>query len=68
VANVAAAVTVTTGNIPATAIGAALAPGNAGLYQIAVEVPGAVADVDQPVIAQVAGVQSPANVLLSVKR
>jgi uncharacterized protein (TIGR03437 family) len=68
VASVAAAVTVTIGSLPATVIGAALAPGSAGLYQIAVQVPGTLSDGDQPVIAQVAGLQSPANVLLSVKR
>jgi uncharacterized protein (TIGR03437 family) len=59
---------VTIGNIDATVIGAALTPGNAGLYQIAVQVPASVPDGDQAVIAQVAGMQSPSNVLLNVKR
>jgi len=61
-------VSVTIGNVAATVIGAALAPGNAGLYQIAVQVPVSLPDGDQPVIAQLAGMQSPSNVLLSVKR
>ena len=68
VANVASTVTVTIGNLPATVVGAALAPGNAGLYQIAAQVPASIADGDQPVVAQVAGMQSPPNVLLTVKR
>jgi uncharacterized protein (TIGR03437 family) len=61
-------VSVNIGNVAATVIGAALAPGNAGLYQITVQVPVSVPDGDQAVIAQVAGMQSPSNVLLSVKR
>uniref|UniRef100_Q02C86 Uncharacterized protein n=1 Tax=Solibacter usitatus (strain Ellin6076) TaxID=234267 RepID=Q02C86_SOLUE len=61
-------VSVTIGNVAATVIGAALAPGSAGLYQIAIQVPPSAQDGDQPVIAQVAGMQSALNVLLSVKR
>jgi uncharacterized protein (TIGR03437 family) len=68
VASVASPVTVTIGNIPATVIGCALAPGNAGLYQVAVQLAASIPDGDQPLIAQVAGMQSPSNVLLSVKR
>jgi uncharacterized protein (TIGR03437 family) len=68
VAAVTAPVTVTIGNLPATVIGAALAPGSAGLYQIAVRVPASVADGDQPVVAQVSGIQSPANALLGIRR
>ena len=68
VSNVSNTVTVTVGNIAATVVGAALAPGNPGLYQIAVQVPDSVPDGDLAVVAQVSGVQSSSNVLLSVKR
>ena len=68
VCGVVSPVSVNIGNVAATVIGAALAPGNAGLYQITVQVPVSVPDGDQAVIAQVAGMQSPSNVLLSVKR
>jgi uncharacterized protein (TIGR03437 family) len=67
-ANVANPVTVTIGNIAATVTGAAISPGNPGLYQIAVQVPASVPDGDLPVVAQVNGVQSSSNVLLNVKR
>jgi uncharacterized protein (TIGR03437 family) len=67
-AYVANAVTVTVGGVPATVVGAALAPGNAGLYQIAVQVPSSVPDGDLPLLAQVSGIESPSNVLLSVQR
>jgi len=67
-ANVANPITVAIGNIAATVVGAAISPGNPGLYQIAVQVPASVPDGDLPVVAQVNGVQSSSNVLLSVKR
>jgi uncharacterized protein (TIGR03437 family) len=67
-AAVANTVTVTVAGAPATVVGAALAPGNAGLYQIAVQIPASVADGDQPLVAQVSGIQSPSNVFLSVQR
>jgi uncharacterized protein (TIGR03437 family) len=67
-AYVANTVTVTVAGVPATVVGAALAPGNAGLYQIAVQVPGSVADGDQPLMAEVSGMASPSNVFLSVQR
>ena len=67
-ANVANPVTVTIGNIAATVVGAAISPGNPGLYQIAVQVPSSAPDGDLPVVAQVNGVQSSSNVLLNVKR
>jgi uncharacterized protein (TIGR03437 family) len=67
-ANVANTVTVTIAGVPATVVGAALAPGNAGLYQIAVQIPSSVSDGDQPVVAQVSGSNSPSQVLLSVQR
>jgi uncharacterized protein (TIGR03437 family) len=68
VANVANLVTVTIGNIAATVVGAAIAPGNPGLYQIAIQVPDSVPDGDLEVVAQVSGIQSSSSVLLSVKR
>ena len=67
VANATSTITVTIGNTPATVIGAAIAPGNAGLYQVAIQVPGTIADGDYPVAAQVSGMQSPTG-LLVVKR
>jgi uncharacterized protein (TIGR03437 family) len=54
------------GNIPATVLAAVLTPGNAGLYQIAVTVPPNAPAGDLPVIASIAGVQSPSGVLLTV--
>jgi uncharacterized protein (TIGR03437 family) len=68
VSNVSNTVTVTVGNIAATVVGAAIAPGNPGLYQIAVQIPASAPDGDLAVVAQVSGVQSSSNVLLSVKR
>ncbi len=68
VANVTSPVTVTIGDLAANVIGAALAPGNAGLYQIAIEVPPAAPDGDQAVVARIGGVQSPAGAYLSVKQ
>ena len=67
-ADVANPVTATIGNIAATVSGAALSPGNPGLYQIALQVPASVPDGDLPVVAQVNGVQSSSGVLLNVKR
>jgi uncharacterized protein (TIGR03437 family) len=57
---------VTVDEIPATVIGAALAPGYAGLYQVAIQIPATAPDGDLPVIATVNGVQSPGNTLISV--
>jgi uncharacterized protein (TIGR03437 family) len=68
VANVANPVTVTIGNIAAPVAGAAITPGNPGLYQIAVQVPAGAPDGDLAVVAQVSGIQSSSSVLLSVKR
>src|ERR1035438_3642215 len=68
VANLASPVTVTIGNLAAPVVGAAIAPGNPGLYQIAVQVPAAAPEGDLAVVAQVGGVQSPSSVLLSVHR
>jgi uncharacterized protein (TIGR03437 family) len=68
VANLANPIIVTIGNIAATVVGAAISPENPGLYQIAIQVPGSVPDGDLAVVAQVSGIQSSSNVLLSVKR
>ncbi|HXS97448.1 MAG TPA: IPT/TIG domain-containing protein [Candidatus Limnocylindrales bacterium] len=57
---------VTINNTPATVYGAALAPGSAGLYQIAVQVPPTLADGDWPIQANIGGVSSPAGTILSV--
>jgi uncharacterized protein (TIGR03437 family) len=59
---------VTINNVPATVYGAALAPGFAGLYQIAIQVPGSLADGDWPVTASIGGVQTPGGMVLSVRR
>ena len=56
---------VTINNIPAMVFGAALAPGFAGLYQIAIQVP-AVPDGDWPIQATIGGAQSPTGTVLSV--
>jgi uncharacterized protein (TIGR03437 family) len=58
---------VTINGIAATVYGAALAPGYAGLYQVAIQVPPALADGDWPVKATIGGVQSPTGVVLSVQ-
>jgi uncharacterized protein (TIGR03437 family) len=60
--------TVTIDNIPAKVFGAALAPGFAGLYQVAIEVPASLADGDWPVLAAIGGVESPTGVVLSVRK
>jgi uncharacterized protein (TIGR03437 family) len=60
-------VTVTVGDIPAHVYGAALAPGFAGLYQIAIQVPVSAPDGDLPVVATVSGTQSPARTLITVR-
>jgi uncharacterized protein (TIGR03437 family) len=61
-------VTVMINNTPATVFGAALAPGFAGLYQVAIQVPASLADGDWPIKASMGSFQSPDGVLLSVKK
>ena len=58
--------TVTVNNTQAIVYGAALAPGSAGLYQIAIQVPSNLADGDWPIQASVGGVLTPAGTILSV--
>ena len=58
--------TVTIGNTPVLVYGAALAPGSAGLYQIAIQVPSTLADGDWPIQASIGGALSPTGIVLSV--
>jgi len=66
-------VTVTINNIPATVYGAALAPGYAGLYQVAIQVPASLANGDWPIVATIGSValfdvtSSPGGVILTVQ-
>jgi uncharacterized protein (TIGR03437 family) len=62
----ASSATVTIDNISAIVYGAALAPGSAGLYQIAIQVPTTLADGDWPIQASIGGTQSPTGVVLSI--
>jgi uncharacterized protein (TIGR03437 family) len=65
--NTANAVTVTVGGVAATVYGAALASGYAGLYQVAVQIPVALANGDYSVIATLSGAQSPSSTLITVQ-
>ena len=58
---------VSVNGVAATVLGAALAPGLAGLYQVAIQVPGGLADGDWSVLAAIGGVSSPSGVILSVQ-
>jgi uncharacterized protein (TIGR03437 family) len=58
--------TVTIDNVSATVYGAALAPGFAGLYQVAIQVPVSLSDGDWPVVASIGGVSSPDGMVLTV--
>jgi uncharacterized protein (TIGR03437 family) len=60
--------TVTVNNIPATVYGAALAPGFAPLYQVAIQVPTSLADGNWQVLASIGGVTSPAGMVLTVQQ
>jgi len=62
----ASAPTVTIDNTSAIVYGAALAPGSAGLYQIAIQVPTTLADGDWPIQASIGGALSPTGIVLSV--
>ena len=59
---------VTINNVPATVFGAALSPGAAGLFQIALQAPDTLADGDWPVQVTVGGAKSPASAILSIHR
>jgi uncharacterized protein (TIGR03437 family) len=56
---------VTLGSTPLQVFGAALTPGSAGLYQIAVQLP-MVTDGTYPIQASIGGVQSPASTTLTI--
>lgn len=66
--NTANQVTVTVGGATATVWGAALAPGSAGLYQVAITIPTTLANGDYPVVATVGGAQSPSSTLITVQQ
>jgi uncharacterized protein (TIGR03437 family) len=59
-------VSVMIGSNAATVYGAALAPGFAGLYQVAIQVPASLSNGDYPVVATINGAQSPNTTLLTV--
>jgi uncharacterized protein (TIGR03437 family) len=56
-------VTVTVGGVSAQVYGTALAPGFAGLYQVAIQIPASAPDGDLPVIASINGVPSPSSLI-----
>jgi uncharacterized protein (TIGR03437 family) len=61
-------VSVTINGAAVNVIGAALAPNFAGLYQVAIQVPGSLADGNYPIVATVGGASSPSGLMLAVKR
>jgi uncharacterized protein (TIGR03437 family) len=65
--NTANTVSVTVGGKTATVYGAALAPGYAGLFQVAIQIPASLSNGDYPVIATVSGAQSPSATLITVQ-
>jgi uncharacterized protein (TIGR03437 family) len=60
--------TVTIDNVSATVYGAALAPGFAGLYQVAIQVPASLGSGDWPIVATIGGVSSPSGMVLTVQQ
>ena len=61
-------VSVSVGGVSATVYGAALAPGFAALYQVAIQIPPSLTSGDYQVIAAVNGVQSPGGALITVQQ
>ncbi len=59
---------VTVGGFSAQVVGAALAPGAAGLYQIAIVLPDSLPDGDLEVLTIADGVQSPAGVYITIQK
>jgi uncharacterized protein (TIGR03437 family) len=59
---------VTINGVSATVYGAALAPGFAGLYQIAILVPPTLGNGTWPVVATIGGVSSPSGISLAVQK
>jgi uncharacterized protein (TIGR03437 family) len=66
--NTASPVTVAVGTTPAIVYGAALAPGFAGLYQVAIQIPTSLADGDYPIVATVSGAHSPSTTMITVQK
>ena len=66
--NTANPVTVTVGGVSATVYGAALAPGDAGLYQVAIQVPTSLSNGNYPVVATVLSAASPSATLITVQQ
>jgi uncharacterized protein (TIGR03437 family) len=60
--------TITIDNVPAMVYGSALAPGLAGLYQVAIQVPESLGNGNWPIVATIGGVSSPDNVMLTVQQ
>jgi uncharacterized protein (TIGR03437 family) len=60
--------TVTIDNLSATVYGAALAPGFAGLYQVAIQVPASLGNGDWPIVASIGGVSSASGTVLTVQQ
>jgi uncharacterized protein (TIGR03437 family) len=60
-ANLTTPFTITIGGVPAAVSFAGLAPGSPHIYQLNVQVPGGLADGDQPIVVQIGGVTSPAD-------
>jgi uncharacterized protein (TIGR03437 family) len=61
-------VTVTVGGVAATVYGAALAPGYAALYQVAIQVPSSLANGDYALVATINGVSSPSSALITIQK
>lgn len=59
--------TIDINKVPAKVLGAALAPGFAGLYQVAIEVPSTLGNGDWPLVATIGGVSSPNGMVLTVQ-
>jgi uncharacterized protein (TIGR03437 family) len=57
---------VTVGGQPVTVLGAALASGLAGVYQIAIQLPASLANGDYTIVATVSGTQSISSVVMTV--
>jgi uncharacterized protein (TIGR03437 family) len=66
--NTATPVTVKIGTQAATVYGAALAPGFAGLYQVAIQIPALLANGDYPVVATINNVSSPSSTIITVQQ
>jgi uncharacterized protein (TIGR03437 family) len=60
--------TVEIDNVSAKVYGAALAPGFAGLYQVAIQVPSSIGNGNWPVVATVGEVSSPSGAVLTVQQ